>query len=115
MTTQDQPGADETARYQRFQAAEAAQARYAEAMAGNGSDSAFVRWLTRKPLPVKFSTYRAVCGACWAFWTLAFTIGIFAAPGAGHIGCLILAALCGLYDFRIWTRRAKYLTVFIVF
>jgi hypothetical protein len=106
---------DEAARYQRFQAAEAARAGWDQAMQGNGSDSGFVRWLTRKPLPVKMTGYRILCGLCWAFWTIVFTVGTFVAPGFGHVACFLLAALCGLYDWRIWTRRATRLSWLIIF
>jgi len=99
----------------RFRAHQARQAAIAEAMRGNGSDNAFVRWLTRRPLPVKMTTYRVMCGLCWAFWTFLFTVGIIVAPGFGHVASFALAVLCGLYTWRIWTRRAKYLTIFIVF
>ena len=102
------------AQFTRFQAAEAARADYYKAMAGNGSDNASVRWLTRKPLPVKFTLWRALCGLCWLFWTFVFVLGTFAAPGAGHAGCFILAVLSGFYDWRIWTRRARRLTLFII-
>jgi hypothetical protein len=105
----------EAARYQRFQAAEAARAGWDQAMQGNGSDSGFARWLTRKPLPVKMTGYRVLCGLCWAFWTIVFTVGTFAAPGFGHVACLVLAVLSGLYDWRIWTRRATRLSWLIIF
>jgi hypothetical protein len=102
------------AQFARFQAAGAARATYDTAMAGNGSDNAFVRWLTRKPLPVKFTVWRALCGLCWLFWTFVCILGTFAAPGAWHVGCFILAVLSGFYDWRIWTRRARRLTLFII-
>jgi hypothetical protein len=99
----------------RFRVHQAQQAAVDEAKRGNGSDSAFMRWLTRKPLPVKMTTYRVMCGLCWAFWTFLFAVATIAAPGFGHVICFVLAVLCGLYDYRIWTRRASYLTIFIVF
>jgi hypothetical protein len=39
-----------------------------------------------------------------------FTIGIVAAPGFGHVASFVLAVLCGLYDWRIWIKRATRLT-----
>ena len=51
----------------------------------------------------------------WAFWTLLFTNGVFAVPGIGQLVSLVLAALAGWYAFRIWTGRAKYLTIFLIF
>jgi hypothetical protein len=59
---------------------------------------------------------RVACGICWAFWTLAFTIGIFAAGSVGgSLLCLVLAPLAGWYDYRIWSGKARRLTFFIVF
>ena len=100
--------------FTRSPAIAAARAGYDKAMAGNGSGSAFVRWLTRKPLPVKFTLWRALCGLCWLFWTFVCVLGTFAAPGAWHAGCFILAVLSGFYDWRIWTRRARRLTLLII-
>ena len=87
--------------------AEAARAGWDEAVRGDGSDSAFVRWLTRKSLPVKMTTARVVAGALWAFWTLLLLIYMVVGGGIGAAFTgLIFAILCGLYDFCIWTRRA---------
>ena len=108
----DDPGRG--AQSARSGAAAAARAGYDTAMAGNGSGSAFVRWLTRRPLPVKFTVWRALCGLCWLFWTFVFVLVTFAAPGAWHVGGFILAVLSGFYDWRIWTRRARRLTLFVV-
>jgi hypothetical protein len=114
LTDSDQVISD--ADYAKFRAAQAAQAKLDEAMAGNGSDNGLVRWLTRKPLPVTMTGYRIACGLCWAFWTVVFTIGLVAVPGAGtKLLCLLLAALCGLYDWRIWTKRASRLSWLIIF
>jgi hypothetical protein len=107
---------DEAARYQRFKVAEAARAGWDEAMRGNGSDSAFVRWLTRKPLPVKMTASRAICGLLWALWTVVCLIYMVDGGGAGAAFTgLIFAVLCGFYDFRIWTKRATRLAFFIIF
>ena len=112
-----QPQNDEDARYRRFRAAEAARAGWDEAKLGNGSESPFIRWLTRKPLPVKMTGYRIACGLCWAFWTVIFTVGTFAYPGnpAMNFFFFLLAALSGLYDWRIWTKRASRLSWLIIF
>jgi hypothetical protein len=40
---------------------------------------------------------------------------VFAVPGTGQLVSLVLAALAGWYAFRIWTGRAKYLTIFLIF
>lgn len=101
----------------RFRAHQARQAAVAEAKRGNGSDNAFVRWLTRKPLPVKMTGYRIACGLCWAFWTFLFlAAALFSGAGfAGGTFLFLLGLLTGLYDWRIWTRRANYLTIFFIF
>jgi hypothetical protein len=111
------PGdAEEAARYARFKVAEAARAEWDQAMRGNGSDSAFVRWLTRKPLPINMTTNRVVCGLLWAFWTVVCLIYMVAGGGAGAAFTgFIFAVLCGFYDWRIWTKRATRLAYFIVF
>ena len=100
----------------RFRAYEARQSAIAEAKRGNGSDNAFVRWLTRKPLPVKMTGYRIACGFCWAFWTFLFALDVLLVPGSGtKFFGLLLGILTGYYDWRIWTRRASYLTIFFIF
>jgi hypothetical protein len=107
---------DEAARYQRFKVAEAARAEWDQAIRGNGSDSAFVRWLTRKPLPIKMTTNRVICGLLWALWTVVCLICMVAGGGAGAAFTgFIFAVLCGFYDWRIWTKRATRLAYFIVF
>ena len=53
-------------------------------MRGNGSGSAFVRWLTRKPLPIKMTTARVVAGMLWAFWTLLFLIYMVVGGGSAR-------------------------------
>jgi hypothetical protein len=107
------PGdADEAARYARFKVAEAARAEWDRAMAGNGSDSGFVRWLTRKPLPIQMTTDRVICGLLWALWTVVGLIWI-GSGGAAGAAFSVFAVLCGFYDFRIWTKRATRLTYLI--
>jgi hypothetical protein len=60
---------------------------------------------------------RVACCICWAIWTVAFIIGIFAAGSVGgSLLCLALALLAGWYDdYRIWSGRARRLMFFIVF
>ena len=72
--------------------------------------------VTHAPARYRMSGRRVACGICWAFWTLAFTIGIFAAGSVGgSLLCLVLAPLAGWYDYRIWSGKARRLTFFIVF
>jgi hypothetical protein len=95
--------------------AEAARAGWDEAMRGT-DPTAFVRWLTRKPLPIKMSAARVICGLLWALRTLVCLIYMVNGGGASAaITGLIFAVLCGFYDFRIWTRRATRLTFFTIF
>jgi hypothetical protein len=110
-----QPG--QQGQYQQFLAAQARKAEFDKAMQGNGSDNPFVRWLTRKPLPVKMTGYRIACGLCWAFWTfLLWAAMLFSDPGvAGGIWLFFLGALAAYYDWRIWTRRAKRLSFILIF
>ena len=122
MSTTEAPGMDagqyqpppDQAEYARFQAAQAYKARIDEAMRGNGSDNAFVRWLTRKPLPIKMTANRVICGIIWAFWTFVGLLGMILAPGGGHFGGFLIAALAGFYTWRIFTKRATSLWFFIV-
>lgn len=76
----------------------------------------FLNWAFGKP-PAgrKMTTRRILCGICWAFWTFVFTLAMLFAPGSGHFGGFILATLSGFYDWRIWTRRARYLSILIIF
>jgi hypothetical protein len=76
----------------------------------------FLNWaLGTPPAGRKMTTWRILCGICWAFWTFLFILAMLFAPGSGHFGGFILAALSGFYDWRIWTRRAKYLSMLIIF
>ena len=56
--------------------------------------------------------------AVWAGWTLLLAIGsvVTLANGspAGLLG-LVLAGLAGWYDYRMWTGRAKWLNILIIF
>jgi hypothetical protein len=57
-------------------------------------------------------------GLLWAGWTLLLTIAGFAGLFGGHILsgllALVLAALAGRYDYRIWTWRVRRLLFFIL-
>lgn len=57
-------------------------------------------------------------GLLWAGWTLLLTIAGFAGLFGGHIPsglfALVLAALAGRYDYRIWTWRARRLLFFLI-
>ncbi len=68
----------------------------------------------KRPLPT-MTGYRVACGICWALWTFLFLLTAVFAPGSGHFGGLILASVCGFYDWRIWTRRARFLTILFIF
>lgn len=63
--------------------------------------------------------WRITCGICWAVWTLLFGIGALVALSQGGFGTFlvggILAGLAGWYDYRIWTLKARRLTLFIIF
>jgi hypothetical protein len=65
------------------------------------------------------SGWRIICGICWAFWTLLFGISALVSLAHGSFGAFliggILAGLAGWYDFRIWTLKARRLTLFIIF
>jgi hypothetical protein len=67
----------------------------------------------------RMTPYRVVCGICWAVWTLAFAIGAIASLVNGNIGTFFLAAvlggLAGWYDYRIWSLKARRLTLFLIF
>lgn len=58
------------------------------------------------------SIMRAVCGLLWlavfAFFALGFVgSAFFAREIGGALVCLLIAALAGWYDYRIWTGLAK--------
>lgn len=84
--------------------------------AGLPTRRTFAAWAfgpPKQPLP-KMTAYRIACGICWAFWTFLSLMAMLFAPGSGHVGGLILAALCGFYDWRIWTRRTRFLTILFI-
>jgi hypothetical protein len=66
----------------------------------------------------KMTTWRMVCGLCWALWTTLFAVGAIAAVASGNVfGFLVgavLAGLAGWYDYRIWSCQARRLTLFII-
>jgi hypothetical protein len=76
----------------------------------------FAEWAfgpPKQPLP-KMTVYRVICGICWAIWTFVSLLYAVSAPG-GVVGGLILAVLFGFYDWRIWTRRTRFLTILLIF
>jgi len=67
----------------------------------------------------RMSGWRVICGICWACWTLLFGVGALVSLFQGSFGPFliagVLAGLAGWYDYRIWTLKARRLTLFIVF
>ncbi|MGH3068335.1 MAG: hypothetical protein ACRDMI_07075 [Streptosporangiaceae bacterium] len=67
----------------------------------------------------RMTGWRAVCGICWGLWTLLFGVGAVVSLFQGSLGSFLLAAalagLAGWYDYRIWTLKARRLTLFIIF
>jgi hypothetical protein len=61
---------------------------------------------------------RAGYGLLWAAWTAVLTIGgfaeLFGGQVLGGLLALVLAALAGRYDYRIWTWRARRLLFLII-
>jgi hypothetical protein len=61
---------------------------------------------------------RAGYGVLWAAWTAVLTIagftGLFGGQILGGLFALVLAALAGRYDYRIWTWRARRLLFFLI-
>lgn len=74
---------------------------------------------TRRLTTPPMTGWRIICGICWAFWTLLFGIGALVSLSHGGFGTFlvggILAGLTGWYDYRIWTLKARRLTLFIIF
>jgi hypothetical protein len=72
--------------------------------------------------PVRRGRYsnarRVTYGLLWAGWTAALTIaafvGLFSGQIPGGLLALVLAALAGRYDYRIWTWQARRLLFFIL-
>jgi hypothetical protein len=77
------------------------------------------RDMLRKVSTPRMTGWRVTCGICWAFWTLLFAISALVSLFHGGFGTFlaggILAGLAGWYDYRIWTLRARRLTLFIIF
>jgi hypothetical protein len=63
--------------------------------------------------------WRVACGVCWGLWTVLFGVGAIVGLSQGSIGTFllgaVLAGLAGWYDYRIWTLKARRLTLFIIF
>ena len=61
---------------------------------------------------------RASYGLLWAAWTALLAIagftGLFGGQILSGLLALVLAALAGRYDYRIWTWRARRLLFFII-
>lgn len=73
----------------------------------------------RAPRRLPYSDGKRVgYGVLWAVWTAVLAIGGFAVFFGGQIlsglVVLILAAIAGRYDYRIWTWRARRLLFFII-
>ena len=73
----------------------------------------------RAPRRLPYSDGKRVgYGVLWAGWTALLTIGGFAELFGGQILggliVLILAAIAGRYDYRIWAWRARRLLFFII-
>ena len=65
------------------------------------------------------SGVRIACGIIWAVVTLICAAGavgelMIGIPG-GAILCLVIAAGSALYDFRVWTSRARLLALIVGF
>lgn len=62
---------------------------------------------------------RAGYGVLWAMWTLVLTVAGFSLLGQGAVAAgliaLVLAAIAGRYDWRIWSWRARKLLFLIIF
>ena len=68
----------------------------------------------------RYSNARRISYSClWAFYTVVFVIGFFAAAAQGDAGgalvSLAIAAATGTYVWRIWTYRSKHLWMVIFF
>lgn len=65
------------------------------------------------------TAWRVICGICWAAWTALFLGGAIAGLAAGRVGTFLAGAVLGglaaWYDYRIWTCKARRLTVLIFF
>jgi hypothetical protein len=61
---------------------------------------------------------RTFYGVLWAGWTVLLTVGgfvgLFGGQVLGGLFALVLAALAGRYDYRIWTWRARRLLFLII-
>lgn len=61
---------------------------------------------------------RITYGSLWAGWTAVLTIagftGLFGGQVLPGLFALVLAAVAGRYDYRIWTWRARRLLFFII-
>lgn len=67
----------------------------------------------------KMTAWRVICGSCWALWTALFAIGAISELANGKfstfLAAAVLAGLAGWYDYRIWSLKARRLTLLIIF
>lgn len=66
----------------------------------------------------RMTVRRVTCGVLWAVYTAILVIGGLATLFGGNatgLLMLLLGALTGWYDYRIWTFKAKRLTYLIIF
>jgi hypothetical protein len=65
----------------------------------------------------RMSVYRVLCGICWAVVTVGLALAglgaILSGSPGGAILCFVIAALSGLYDYRIWTLKTSRLWLLI--
>jgi hypothetical protein len=65
----------------------------------------------RQMTTVRMTPFRVVCGILWLAIAVGFGIGAIynlanGTAGEGLVG-LVIAALAGWYDYRIWTLKAR--------
>ncbi len=69
------------------------------------------RDMYRRLTTPRMTFWRAVCGVLWGVISVAFGIGAVYNMVEGNIGeiffGIVLAALTGWYDYRIWTLKAR--------
>ena len=67
----------------------------------------------------RMTGWRVTCGICWALWAVLFTVSALVSLVHASFGTFllagVLAGLAGWYDYRIWTLKARRLTLFIIF
>ncbi len=67
----------------------------------------------------RMTGWRITCGICWALWTVLLSVSALVSLAHANFGTFliagILAGLAGWYDYRIWSLKARRLTLFIIF